>query len=76
MQRRRQNVGPFHNLFHSRFAPESPRWLLARNREQEAQVIIDKIARINGAKLSGKVDKAIQVDVGLSFLLFCFTPST
>jgi len=37
------------------FIPESPRWLLAKNRVEEARKVIEDIAHGNGAVLSSKV---------------------
>ena len=46
-----------------RLIPESPRWLFARNRDEEARNIIERMARVNGVQVPKMVDKATQVDV-------------
>ena len=41
-------------VYHNRWIPESPRWLMAENRLDEAQALLQKYARINGADVESK----------------------
>lgn len=50
-----------HDTFH-RVIPESPRWLISRGRIPEAQVVIRKMASVNGVELPEEMLKKITVD--------------
>ena len=41
--------------------PESPRWLYANNRRDEARVIVEKMAAVNGTKISKSVHESLAM---------------
>jgi len=46
--------------YHSRLVPESARWLLAKGRIQEAEVIVQQAAKTNGVTLPDKVFESLE----------------
>lgn len=59
---------PDDGFFARRFLPESPRWLLAKGRIEEALKILETLARVNGTVLPESFKQKLKVR--LCFLLF------
>ena len=49
--------------------PESPRWLYSKNKEEQAEVIVRKMAKINHAELPEK----LRIEVTVSTFLGCIS---
>ena len=41
--------------------PESPRWLYTQNKPEQAEVIVRKMAKVNGVTLPDKIDIEVKV---------------
>lgn len=52
-----------------RWLPESPRWLVAKNREQEAQNVLDKFPYDPDLSIAAIHNNLIQVDIQLNAML-------
>ena len=49
------------NIIYYRFIPESPRWLLVKNKQDSAMKIINDIAKGNGKPLPSNIKAQAQV---------------
>lgn len=65
------------SVFFCRVLPESPRWLLARGRFDEAEKILNTMARVNGRSLPPNYIVDLKVsNAFVVFLLLFFRPGT
>lgn len=52
--------------------PESPRWLLSKNRIDEAEVIVQKMAKVNKKQIPANFLRQLQVSFIVLGLKDCF----
>ena len=54
------------NIFPCSLVPESPRWLISRNKYKEAKIVIKRMTRINKVSLPEDIviGRGIEIDDG------------